>query len=270
MTAWFAPSLSATTAGSVRWALARVESRRLVAHPLFVLGMATSVVALVLANSDVIERSSMLAGDCFVLAGGAVWTFLVACLATSRERRDHAHDFYAAQPVTPRLRTEAALLSLGAAGLAGAVLIGSAALVFAGIDGTLVMGGQRYTLSWVDVAQGPLYLVLAGAFGVLVGSWTRHVYVALFAALVLFLPPAALLPWHVFTDIDSRGFYGAVPLSATDGWHLCRLAGLAALAAAGALARHDRRPRVALLALGGLIVVTGAALGPAVEEGFVP
>jgi hypothetical protein len=250
-------------ARSVRWALARVEGRRLLAHPLFALGMATSLAAIALANSDATERSVMLAGDCFVLFGGAVWTFLVACLAAGRERRDHAHDFYAAQPVTARVRTEATLLSLGCAGVAGAALIAVATIALAGPDGTINMAGQRYTLHPLDLVQGPLYLVLAGAFGILVGSWTRHVYAALLAALVLFVPPVALLPWYVFHDIDSRGFYGAVPVGAPDNWHLVRLAGLAALAAAGALARHDRRPRVALLALMGL----GAALAGAVSLG---
>jgi hypothetical protein len=251
-----APRSTAVPGRSVRWALARVEARRLLAHPLFRVGMVTSLAGIALANSDAMARADLLVGDCFVLFGGAIWTFLAAYLATSRERRDRAHDFYAAQPAPARLRTEATLLSLGAAGLAGAALIAVATLVFAGPDLTLDLDSGPYTLRLGDIAQGPLYLVLAGAFGVLVGSWARHVYAALLAALVLFLPPLALLPWFVFADIDSRGYYGAVQIGAPDSWHFVRLAGLAALAAAGALERHDRSPRVALLALGGL----GAAL----------
>lgn len=51
-------------------------------------------------------------------------------------------------------------------------------------------------------------------------------------------------------------------VDASVGWHLVGLAGLAMLAAAGALARHDRRPRVALSAGVGLAAgVAGIALG---------
>jgi hypothetical protein len=51
-----------------------------------------------------------------------------------------------------------------------------------------------------------------------------------------------------------------VMVGAGAGRHLIGIAGLAALAAAGALARHDHRPRVALLALAGLSVAA-IALG---------
>jgi hypothetical protein len=262
---------------SVRWTLARVEGRRLLAHPFFLLGMATSVVAVALASgrlpigaSDSSDTTSMLAGDCFVMLGGAIWTFLVAFLAASRERRDSAHDFYSAQPVTPRLRTQAALLSLAWAGLAGAGLIATATLVLVGLDGALVtdvnLNGplvaqdQRFSVSALELLQGPLYLVTAAAFGVLLGSWTGHVYAAFFVALMLFLPPVALLPWFVFDDGMSRGFYGAVLNGASSGRILSGLAGLTALAVAGALARHDRRARVTLLAAVGL-GVAAIALG---------
>jgi hypothetical protein len=212
---------------------------------------------------DRTEIVSFLAGDCFVMLGAAIWTFLVAFLAASREHRDEAQDLYAAAPVRPGLRTEAALVSLGYVGLVGAVLIGAATVLLAGLDGAVVDAGRRYAVSPLELVQGPLYLVLAGAFGVLVGSWTRHVYAAVFGAVVLFLPPAALLPWFVFDDGISRGFYGAVMVGSGAARHLIGMAGLVALAAAGALARHDRRPRVALLALAGLgVAVIALGLPP--------
>jgi hypothetical protein len=129
--------------------------------------------------------------------------------------------------------------------------------VLTGPDGTLAVSGEPYTLRLLDIAQGPLYLMLAGAFSALVGSWTRHVYVALVAALVLFLPPLALLPWYAFSRTATRAATtapcpsedGSAPFGGPDNWHFLRLAGLAALASAGALARHDRRFRVASLAL---------------------
>ena len=113
--------------GAVRWALVRVEARRLLKHPLFLAGMAGSIV--LLATTNDVGRISTLAGYCFTFVGAAIWTCLVAGLAAGRRRRDGAEDFYAGQPVAPRVRTEAALLSLGAAGLAGVALIVAAALV---------------------------------------------------------------------------------------------------------------------------------------------
>jgi hypothetical protein len=256
---------------SVRWALARVEGRHLLKHPVFGVGMAIAAVPLGLAGARIpvlaVDRTdtvSFLAGDCFaMLGGGAIWTFLVAYLAVSRERRDEAQDFYVAAPVTPRLRTEAALMSLGYLGLAGAALIAVAAVLLVGFDGAIVYEGKHYAVSPVDLAQGPLYLVLAGAFGVLVGTWTGHVYAAVFGAVVLFLPPVGLLSSVVFDDGISSGYYGAAMAGTGAGRHLMGIAALAALAAAGALARHDRRPRVALLALAGLgVAVIALRLPP--------
>jgi hypothetical protein len=257
---------------SVRWALARVEGRRLITHPIFMLGMATSATALALASgrlpigaADRSESVNMLAGDCFVMLGGAFWTFLVAFLAASRERRDGAQDFYAGQAVTPRLRIEAMFLSLGCAGLAGAALIAAAALVLVGVDGTLVGAHARYVLDPGDLAQGPLYLVLAGALGVLAGSWTRHVYAGVFLAIALFLPPIALLPVVVYDDTLSGGYYGAVYAGAPFGSQTVGIAALVVLAAAGAMARHDRRPRIvllALVALGVAAIALGLPQGP--------
>ena len=273
-------------ARAVRWALARVEGRRLLRHPIFLLGMAFSVVTLALATgrlpfgaSDYSETPSMLAGDCFVMLGGAVWTFVAVFLATSRERRDAAQDFYAAQPTTARLRTEATLLSLAWAGLAGAALIALGTLLLVGLDGALVtdvnLNGpavdedRRFAVQALELLQGPLYLVLAGTLGVLLASWTRHVYAAGFGALMLFLPPLALLPWFVFDDTMSRGFLGAIRTGVGVGgvapiaWQLLGLAAVAAAAAAGALARHDRRLVVLVIAaLSVAVLILGLPAGP--------
>lgn len=268
---------AAVPPASARWALARVEARRLVTHPLFVFGMATSVAALALADSDVSERSTMLSGDCFVVLGGAIWTFIVTFLAASRADRDAAHDFYAVAPVRSRVRIEAALVSVGFAGLAGAALIAIATLILAGVDGTVVIDAQpqpgqslpprSHELQALELAQGPGYLVTAGTLGVLVGSRTRHVFAGVFAALVLFLPPLALLPRFVFDHGMSAGFYGSVQVGAPfewriAAWHLIAMVGLVTLAAAGALMRDGRSTRIALLLIGATATAAVVALGP--------
>jgi hypothetical protein len=268
-------------ARAVRWALARVEGRRLLRHPVFLLGMASSAVMLALGSGrlpfgalDYSETPSMLAGDCFVMIGAALWTFLAAFLAVSRDRRDDAQDFYLAQPTTARLRSEAALLSLAWAGMAGAVLIALATLLLVGLDGALVTDvvngreNQRYEVQVVELFQGPLYLVLAGTVGVVLGGWTRHVYVAVFGALVLFLPPVALVPWFMF-DEPIGGWLGAIEANAEVGGsapiarQLLGLAALAGAAATAALARHDRRlVALAIAAFGVSVLVLGLPAGP--------
>src|SRR4051794_26374930 len=97
-----------TPSRSALWALTRAEGRRLLRHPLFLLGMALSPVILVVANGNSPaeggdfqqEIVDFVVGGCFQAVGAAVWTFLATFLATSRVRRDSAEDFYAGQPVT--------------------------------------------------------------------------------------------------------------------------------------------------------------------------
>jgi hypothetical protein len=245
---------------AVRWALARFEARRLLLHPLFLAGIVGSVAFLVTATGG--QSLDVLAGYGFTFIGLAIWTSIAAGLAVGREQRDAAQDFYAGQPVSPRTRTQAALLSLGAAGLVAATMIAVATVVRTGVDGVLVAKGESYTLHPLELAQGPVYVVMAGALGVFVVTWARRTWAAVIVALVLFLPPLAWLPWFVFGDGVPASFDLDWLTGASVGWHLTGLVGLTTLAAAGALARHDRRPWVGLLALAGLAAtVAGLVLG---------
>ncbi len=248
--------------GPVRLALARAEGRRFVRHPLFVLGMAVSVLLGLAGGVDDGDLFG-LAGGNFLFVGAGIWTFIVACLATSRARRDDAEDLYRATPATPRLRTQAALLSVAWPGLAGVVMTALTVVPIAGTDLAVVINDERYGLRPLELLQGPAYLLFAGALGVAIGSWTRRVYPALVGAFVLFMPPAAWLPWFVFGDDAPRGEWNGNWLGgASVPWHLVGFAGLIAIAAATALARHDRRPRVGVLALVALAAaIAGIVLG---------
>lgn len=253
-------------------ALARVEGGRLLRHPIFLLGMATTTTAIVLASGELVragvplgasdrtETVNFLAGDCVVMLGAAFWTFLATFLAASRARRDATEDLYAGQPVAQRTRTAAALLSVGWAGLAAAALIGVSTLVLVGVDGALSTDGMRLSVRPVELLQGPLYVVMAGSLGVLLGSWSSRVYLAAFAAVVLFLPPVALVPWLVLDDDVSRGFYGAIMAGPPVTWRIVTLAALTALAASAALARSDRCARVVVPAGFGLATLAAVAI----------
>jgi hypothetical protein len=257
---------------SALWPLAHAEGRRLVRHPLFLLGMAATITFAVIASGELVrhgialgaadstEIANFLAGDVFVMLGAAFWTFLATFLAASRERRDAAGEFYAGQPVSQSLRTAAALLSLAYAGLAALAVILVATVVLLGPDRALTEHGMHFSVRPIELLQGPLYVVMAGALGVLLGTWTRHVSVGLLAAVALFLPPIALVPWFVLDDNISRGFYGAFSAGWPVSWHMLIMAGVVALAASLALARSYRRPRLAFLAGAGLGAVVAFAI----------
>lgn len=247
---------------AARRALARVEARRLVRHPLFLLGMTFSTLSTIVAA---FEGGGLfaLAGGSFGFVGTGLWTFVVVSLATSRERRDGAQDLYAALPLTLGLRTQAQLLSTAGAALAGGALIALAAVAIGGPDLVDTSGGERYSLVRLELLQGPAYLLFVGAMGVLVGTWTRRAYPALIGMAILFMPPVAWLPWWVYGNDVPASVWDAEWLGgASVAWHLLGIVALATLAAAGALARHDRRPRIALLATVSLAAaVAGIALG---------
>ena len=242
---------------STRWALAHVEGRRLVTHPIFLLGIA-AMAAQTLATPDAPADPSIL----FAIEGGGVCTFLATFLAASREQRDHAQDTYRAQPTSPRLRTEAALLSLAYGAAAGAALVLALALVGRG-PGAPPDGALR-PLALLDAA---LYYAMAGALGVLVGTWTRHIQAAALSGLVLFVSPltlASTLSLEPLMTGDLKLFTGGNAINVVMSlgaqgvpYAITAAAGLTALAAAGALARHDRRPHIVILALAGLGAVAG-------------
>ena len=252
-------------------ALTRAEGRRLLRHPIFLLGMTLSAVILALATTNSPSEGGdfqqeivhFLVGNCFLFIGAAIWTFLATFLASSRERRDGAQDFYDGQAVTPRTRTAAALLSVGYAGAAAAALVGIAALVLLGPDLGHGVLGLRVEAGPFELLQGPLYVVLAGVLGVSLGSWTRHVWIAVLAAVALFLPPLGLVPWLVFDQPAPRGDFGGVMDGLPPGWHVLAMAGLTVLAASIAVLRHDQRLRVVLLVCAALgATATVAIAGP--------
>ena len=243
---------------STRWALARVEGRRLVTHPIFLLGLAVMTAQMLMMAQP--PRSP---GILFAVNDG-ICTFLVTFLAASRAQRDHAHEFYRAQPASSRLRTQAALLSLGYAAVAGVVVVLALALVGSG-PAVLAFGGENGAPRPLALLEGALHVAMAGALGVLVGTWTRHIQVAAPAVLVLFVSPMTLSSSLSLNPLMGEGVQllsgGTVidvvlslsgPVAA-----YADVAGLTALAAAGALARHDRRPRIAILALLGLGAIAG-------------
>jgi hypothetical protein len=261
-------------------ALAAVEARRLLLHPLVLGGLALGVVALAAGADREGQAQALLLMGLAVLPL-ALGTFVAANLAALRSRRAGAEELLDALPRGVTTRTGAQLLALLAALPLAAALLAAGYLLFGAGDG-LVIGvtGARHTPSVAELAQGPLIVLALGAAGILLG---RVAPVALIAALlvvaVLFaeVPLAAWMPGHAlrwvvplandFTPVPDT-WLPCEPVSdhmcslvdhvdtAGMAWHLLGLAGGAALAAAAALAA---RPRVRLgltLAIPALIAAT--------------
>ena len=243
---------------STRWALAHVEGRRLVTHPIFLLGLVVGT-----AQGLMMAQPPRSPGILFAFNDG-ICTFLVTFLAASRAQRDHAHDIYGAQPTSSPLRTQAALLSLGYAAAAGVVVVLALALVGSG-PAVLGSGGEAEMLRPLGLLDGALHVASAGALGVLVGTWTRHIQVAAPVVLVLFVSPMTLSSTLSLNPLMGEGVQllsGGTVIDVVlslsgPGATYADVAGLTALAAAGALARHDRRPRIVILALLGLGAIAG-------------
>lgn len=235
-------------------ALARVEGRRLLLHPLFLLGLGCSgLILAVFADRSTFEYWNLL-GAALLFAGLAPWTLLVAFLGAQRAHRDGACDIYRATPLPARTRTAAALLSLPCAAAAAAVLLAAAWLARIGLDGSIAIDGRAVRPGAFELAQGPLLVTAFGALGIALGRWLRFRVVGPLAMLALFAPPLGALPWVVQRQIENpaSGLHGHA------GWHLAFLAGVTLAAGGVALARDGRSRGITLLIVLGL---AGAGVG---------
>ena len=125
-------------------ALARVEARCLLRHPVFLVGvLLTAVIVVPSAGSD--GQSKL-----FVLLGGGVLplaagTFIAANLAALRSRRDGTDELFGALPRRGISRTAAQLLAVAVVAPVALILLG-AMFVALGAPGGLVVGfdGMRH------------------------------------------------------------------------------------------------------------------------------
>jgi hypothetical protein len=254
------------------WALARKEGRRLVRHPIFVVGVLLSVAAFEFATwleAPVLHRDDVLTGGSLLALAGA--TFLAANLGALRTRRLGTEELLGSTPTDPAARTLGHLLSVTWAA--------AAAMLVALVEiGTLLPFDPVGVPSVLELLMGPLIVALFGVLGVLAARWLPSVAVAPVALVALGgiqLYLLTQLPGGNYHQSRTRWLAPWVPLSAgglggepppelvirPTGWHLMYLLGLAVTFGAIALARHELRGRrVAALAAGLALVVLAGAL----------
>lgn len=265
-------------------ALAGVEARRLLLHPLLLAGLAIGVLAIVVG----IDREGQLQG--FMLMGLvvlplALGTFAAANLAALRSRRAGAEELLDTLPQDVRTRTAAQLLAVCAALPLAIALLAAAHLLFGAGDGLVISyGGTRRVPALVELAQGPLLVLALGALGVFLGRVAPVTPLALLLVVVIVFFEVPLASWMpdtplrwavplVNNTILVPDTWGACEPGVREGcgmvdhfdtaamaWHLVALAGMTAAFAAAALARRTPvRGGLAVAALALVAATTWAA-----------
>lgn len=188
-------------------ALAAVESRRLIFHPLVVASVPlTSLFAVAAAGNpddDFLSYKFVVGGTLLFYATAVM---LAASSAASRSRRSGTDELFGTMPVQPYARTAALFAALGppvvVAAIAQAVLmvaVGSwDGLVAPAVPPTEI-GVQTVVVSPGAAAllQGPVFVAFSGLLGIALARWSRSVFPAyLMIGLVNFVVWPALLWWQ--------------------------------------------------------------------------
>lgn len=264
-------------------ALARIEGRHIVRHPLFLAGIAASA-ALSVSFAEAVEFG----GAYLVLLGPtllpvAMATLVVCNLAALRWRRGDTGELYGSVPAPPHARTLAHLLALAWPAAAVAALVAAGFVGYGAWDGLpITPAGDTATPRATDLAQGPVAVAAFGALGIALARWIPYPPVAIVGAAFLFPPQMMLTMWNLqdgggwllpFVNPARTARMDASWPCAADQqwpcvldslaplhWHLAYLGALIMLFAALALLRDGRRRADLLLGASGLIVAVAAGL----------
>ncbi|MDX3777982.1 ABC transporter permease [Streptomyces europaeiscabiei] len=256
-------------------ALARVEARRLLLHPLVLVALVAYLTLLIWPSSESedaypvlqdIDRETQLGQ---LMLGLAV--MIAVNLAVLRSHRRGTDGYFGVLVLPPWRRTVAHVLSVLPTVLVGALIVAGQFTAAALKPGAVGHGSVS------ELATGPLLILLPAVLGVLLARLVRSAFVAPLAVV------AVLAATMVFAA-DSRSpawLRGLAPLVFDEGarplpsdllgrpaaWHALYLLALAVLLAAGAVLLSGGRTRaVRATALGAL----GAVLTAVVLQGSAP
>lgn len=248
---------------SVATDVALFEARRLVLHPLVLLGLAWYLALLVATADDgpVATFGVLTTGPTFFTG---VFTYFAANLIASRVRRHHCAEHHASLPSTPVARTAGLCLAT----LAPAALVSVITLVALGWH-VAVVDTFVEPPTMAEMAAGPLSIIGGGLLGVMIARWlpfpTASIIVMVgIVALTMWLNSRPetwqmLAPYVSFSRwTDSGTWGGRYPGSAE--WHAVYLVALCAMAATGALLTEARR-KLPVLAIGALFTTAAVVAG---------
>jgi hypothetical protein len=245
-------------------ALARVEARRLAAHPAFLITLgfvgAVTAVLLVPEQNATIEADRV---EFFTFIGvpvGALALVVAAHRNAGRSRREATDELFASTPTAPRARTEAFLLAcLGPVPIAFAYLLVARVSLAAVLDAPV-------PLLWPLLAGAAASILLAviggGVVGVLLSRWLPSTAAALAGtAAIIWLNNGPdnhheRFRWlRVAVEKDLGGRFDIAPSPL---WRVTFIAGLVGLGACLALWRHPAR-RSLVIATTSCVAVVAAS-----------
>ncbi len=198
------PQASARPSVAGVWALGRIEARRMLLHPSFLIGMAFAIFVMRGAfgsggtQMDLVENVAWVLGG--ILVGVLVGTVLTTNIAAMRPRRDQTQELFGALPAPPETRTVGVFagLLLGPVTLS-IVLTACAWWAFRSNEDI----GPHIDLFLA--VQIPLTVAALGAIGFAIGRWVpsllggpvviaAHIMTGIFWAVPWVLPTS--------TDVD--------------------------------------------------------------------
>jgi hypothetical protein len=259
--------------GSVGWTsdldwrvirpLARADLRRVLLHPVFLVGVVLTPLMLVAATEDMTRWREISAYIALALVPLGWFTIIATNLVALRPRRTGADELFSVLPAGQPIRT-AALLATMIGPVAIAAVFGAAAVA--------AIRSQRAGLSgspeWAEIAAGLLIVAGSVCVGVGVARWLPRAGFGPLAVVATMLIQARFLdvttwPWNRGSGDPMRflGFLAEPAWVSVDflevrptGWHLLYVAGLVIVMAGVALAREGlARPVLAILGTGVLI-----------------
>ena len=249
--------MSAATPAPASWrnvaTLANVDGRRLIRHPLFIVGASIAVLGIVkfvrAAHSD--HRITW-DDDAWTVSAGfvllAMFTMIATNLAALRDRREHTIEQHATLPVPSPQRTGGLLAATVLPATIAVVLL--AAVVTYGATQVHLTAADR-----VHVVAHVVIVVMLGVFGVTLALWVPSPFVAPVAAwAVVFLTPSEPShAWQVLAPLTGMRDAGLAA------WHVAYQVGLTALFATIAIARTSSRRTTLLGTMAALMLVVPSA-----------
>ena len=247
-------------------ALARQEARRLLLHPLVLLGFGIWIlngVRAIIADGG--PREAFETIDSMVTFYPGVFMILAANLVATRDRRAGSGDMLSPLPGRPGDR----ILALVVASFAPAVL--GLGLILA-LDSYFVLDDRYFVApGFWHIVQGPVTLVGGSLLGIMIAAWApargaavigmvgivaANVWLANQPDGMLFGPVMTWPIWGIYAD-QWGGINAGSPA-----WHVVYLLGLCGMAAAAAWVRFaDRRTPAVVLGIASVAVAVLGGIG---------
>jgi hypothetical protein len=264
MTADVLQSRSAERALPVPVVLGLQEGRRIVLHPLTLLGLVLTCVILVTEGRTGAREAFETVSTAPTWFMGVLGYF-AAHLVASRDRRSHSGEWLAVVPASGVQRVAGLCL----AALAPTMIT----VVFVAAMHQVNQLQDLYVVppNFWHLAQAPLSVFGGALLGIMVARWTRVPGVPLLVMIAMVLvnawlnskpdtlqPLATYVPWAVWTPVNTRTWHGFNPGSPA--WHVAYLAALCAMAATGAFLRESPN-RARVLGVGACFTAAAVVTG---------